>query len=250
MRISANIIVRNEEKKILRCLLSFKSIAEEIILVHDGVCKDNTIRIAKEFGAKTFVKGYVGEAEPHRKFAINKSSNDWILQIDADEYLTPNLVKRIHKLISDKYISGYYFKWNISFPGEKKKYDYKLALYRKSQISEFFGIPHESVKLFGKVIVLKNVELGHDRSGVTREQFIHKSVVWPMLEGKYTARYKYKKIPIFLLPFGYVAYPFYRLFFQLLNGKITNLKQAFENSFYAWRFWHSFCLIRFKEKFF
>ncbi len=246
--VSAVVVVRNEEVKISKCLGSLKGIVNEIILVHDGPCSDNTIDIAKKYGARMFVRDYVGEAEPHRVFSLKQASNNWILQIDADEFLTDSLRQRLPELISGACIVGYRFKWNIAFLEEKNSYDFKLALYRKDAIISFLGIPHETVKLQGKVVTLSDVELGHDRGSINDAGMQHKLNVWPKVHGEYMARYKYNWFPVLLLPFGYVLYPFYNIVLHLLCGRIKSFKQGKNVVVYNIRFWHVFAKTRLKVR--
>ena len=87
-KISACLVVHNEEKVIRRCLDSIKNVVDEIIVVHDGPCTDKTMEIAREYGAKIYEQPFNGEAEKHRPFSYRMTSGAWILQIDADEYLS------------------------------------------------------------------------------------------------------------------------------------------------------------------
>ena len=245
--ITATIVARNEGGKISKCLASLKGVVDEIIFVHDGPCTDATLEIAKKYCARIFVMEYVGEAEPHRRFCWVQASNNWILQIDADEFLTNSLRDQLSALINVAGVVGYRFKWNIAFAGEKPNYDTKLALYRKDAIVEFLGIPHETVKLNGKIITLKNIELRHDRGSISDSRMKHKLAVWPQVHGSYTARYKYGWVPTILLPAGYLFYPLYSVAIHLLRGRIRNMQQAKNVILYAFRFWHAFTSARIKK---
>jgi glycosyltransferase involved in cell wall biosynthesis len=136
--IAANVIAYNEEKNIKRCLDSVKGVVDEIILVHDGPCKDSTVTQAKKYTKKIFVRPRVGEAEPHRAFAMEKSSAQWILILDADEYLSPALRKEIRKLVQDPSVDGYAFYWSFYDKGKQitsgpLSKSYRLSLFRKSK---------------------------------------------------------------------------------------------------------------------
>src|SRR3989339_1606015 len=97
--LSVVLAVRNEEENIARCLNSVKDIADEIVVV-DEHSTDKTRKIAEELGAK------VVEEEHHDIFHITKqkaldlATGDWILQLDADEVVTPELANEIKRIIS------------------------------------------------------------------------------------------------------------------------------------------------------
>ena len=98
-KISAALIVKNEEVMLGQCLESIKEV-DEIVVVDTG-SKDNTINIAMNFGAKVFedYKWNDNFAEA-RNHANSKCTGDWILIIDADEILEPGGVEKIRKEIA------------------------------------------------------------------------------------------------------------------------------------------------------
>src|SRR4030042_2907895 len=94
-KISATIITWNEEKNIKRCLDSVKWVDEVIVV---DMSEDKTKEIAKKMGAKVFNHKYTFYVEPARNFALSKATGDWILIVDADEEITPELAKIIKNL--------------------------------------------------------------------------------------------------------------------------------------------------------
>ena len=89
-KISAVINTYNEEKRLSRCLASLKGFVSEIIVV-DMMSTDNTIEIARKFGAKVFKHKKISFVEPARNFAIEKAKHERIMVIDADEELPETL---------------------------------------------------------------------------------------------------------------------------------------------------------------
>ncbi len=87
-------IVRDEEKMLLRCLKSVQSIADELIVVDTG-SKDNTISIAKNFGAKVFHFKWNDDFAAARNESLKHATGDWILQIDADEELLSSSIPHL-----------------------------------------------------------------------------------------------------------------------------------------------------------
>ena len=106
----------NEEANIQDCLESVKDIASEIVII-DGSSSDKTVEIAREFGAEVTVTDNPKIFHINKQKALDKSSNDWILQLDADERVGPKLVAEIKKIIemSDEELKAY----QESLPGRK-----------------------------------------------------------------------------------------------------------------------------------
>lgn len=95
-RISAVLVVRNEENNLLRCL-NCLSWVDEIVIV-DMESTDGTVTIAKKFTDKIYSHPQVGFADPARNFAIEKATCPWILMIDADEEIPSSLAYKLKEL--------------------------------------------------------------------------------------------------------------------------------------------------------
>jgi glycosyltransferase involved in cell wall biosynthesis len=152
IKISACLVVSNEEKLIGRCLESLKGVVDEIIIIHDGPCVDKTLAIAGNYGAKIFTVPEIGEAEIHRPLSYRQASGDWILQIDADEFLSPELHDNLRKLAELEDVSGYEFLWPY-WNGTRKiteKWPHKRCFFRRDRLS-FLGLPHFTPLVSGKV---------------------------------------------------------------------------------------------------
>ncbi len=92
-KISACIISFNEEKKIEDCLKSLVDVADEIIVI-DSNSSDRTVEIAKQYTDKVITQDFLGYIE-QKNFAIQHTSHDWILSLDCDERLSPELQKSL-----------------------------------------------------------------------------------------------------------------------------------------------------------
>jgi glycosyltransferase involved in cell wall biosynthesis len=88
-------IVKNEDKKLKRCIDSVKDLVNEIIIVDTG-STDNTKNIAVNNGAKVFDYEWRNDFASTRNFSLRQSNSDWNLVLDADEYILSN-----HQLIRD-----------------------------------------------------------------------------------------------------------------------------------------------------
>ena len=99
--LSVVLATRNEEVNIERCLESVKSIADEIVVV-DEYSTDKTREIAERLGAKVFLEPHHDIFHITKQRALDKSTGDWILQLDADEVVTPELAEQIEFVIENK----------------------------------------------------------------------------------------------------------------------------------------------------
>jgi len=163
--ITVSLVAYNEEARIKRYLDNIKSVVDEIVIVNDGPCTDNTLKIAKKYTKKIFVLPRIGEGEPHRPFAMQQASSEWILSLDADEYLSPELKKNIKKLVKDKSVDGYEFYWSFKDKGRQitsgpLSKSYRLVLFRKAKATPPRK-PHEWYRVKGKVKRL-DLTLEHD----------------------------------------------------------------------------------------
>ncbi|MCL6500885.1 MAG: glycosyltransferase family 2 protein [Candidatus Pacearchaeota archaeon] len=197
-KISACIVTYNEEKVIKRCLDSIKNVADEIVLVHDGPCKDRTLEIAKRYTNKIFIRPHIGMMEAHLVFAYNKTKYDWILRIDADEFLSKEAQKNIKELVQARDTNGYALLWRL-WDGKKyitKSWPHKLCLFRKNKTS-YLGFPHATEKVEGKVLSV-NHELCHrpKYNNYSFKIFKPKWLRWAKVQATYTLK-DFKEIPKF-----------------------------------------------------
>src|SRR6185503_18916297 len=92
MKITATVIALNEEHNIAAALESL-SWADEIIVV-DAESQDETVRIARGFTDRIFVRPWPGYSQ-QKNFAAEQASHDWIFSLDADEQVTPELAAEV-----------------------------------------------------------------------------------------------------------------------------------------------------------
>ncbi len=137
MTLSVAIITLNEEKNLGRTLESVKEFADEIIIVDSG-STDKTEKIAKQYGAKFYYQKWLGFGAQRNK-AIEYSTSDWILNIDADEEISSKLKEKIIEIKDNSKSLGEVFEINfMSICFEKKiKYGgwsntYRIRLFKKN----------------------------------------------------------------------------------------------------------------------
>jgi glycosyltransferase involved in cell wall biosynthesis len=186
-KISACLVVCQEEKIIKRCLDSLCGVVDEIIVVHDGECTDGTLEIAKAYTDKIFVRPFSGFMEQHLAFAFDKARGDWMLRIDADEFLSQELRDNLRKLAGQEEYVGYEFIWPY-WDGTKRiteKWPYKRCFFRRDKLS-FLGVPHFTPIVAGK-IEKKDFVLEHRPSynNFSLLSFRKKWLPWAKIQAKY-----------------------------------------------------------------
>src|SRR4051794_29605631 len=150
--ISACVIVRNEEPVIDRCLASLDGVVDEIILVHDGPCEDRTLEIAERYDARIFVRPLLGNPEAQTVFAYEQARGEWLLNIDADEFLSDELRRAIPNLVRRPDIDAYEFLWRI-WDGERYTTTtgpFKSALFRR-RATRLLGMLQSVERVDGRV---------------------------------------------------------------------------------------------------
>lgn len=157
-KISVTIIALNEEKDIGECLESVKWADE--ILVSDSGSTDKTVEICGRYGAKVFNDAWRGFGA-QKNLLGDRAANRWILNVDADERVTPGLKEEILKAVEAGGKAGYYVPRKNFFGRKWIRHcgwypDYNLRLYRKDRGRFTERAVHESVKVDGAAGRLKN----------------------------------------------------------------------------------------------
>jgi glycosyltransferase involved in cell wall biosynthesis len=148
VQLSAVIITYNEENNIGRCLDSLLSVADEILVV-DSYSTDRTKQICLQRGVRFLENRFVGHIE-QKNYALNQAAYDYVLSLDADEALSPELTQAIlqvkHTWVYDGYsmnrLSSYCGKW-IRHCGWYP--DRKLRLWNRTKGKWGGSNPHDRV---------------------------------------------------------------------------------------------------------
>ncbi len=98
-KLSLCIIVKNEEKNLPRCLNSVKNLVDEIILLDTG-SSDNTIKIAQEYKANIHHFQWNDNFSDARNESLKYATGEWILVLDADEELNPNIIQSLQETLN------------------------------------------------------------------------------------------------------------------------------------------------------
>ena len=169
--LSAVVITRNEEANIGRCLQSLQ-IADEIIVIDSG-STDRTVEIAESMGARVFSIQWTGYG-PAKKEGVSKASGKWIISLDADEELSPELAREISgTVLLEMEHNGYYTRRKTNFLGRWIYHcgwypDYVLRLFKKADGDFNDSVVHERVVLNGRTGFLKGEILHYSYKNVER----------------------------------------------------------------------------------
>ncbi|BAZ00062.1 glycosyl transferase family protein [Tolypothrix tenuis PCC 7101] len=176
--VSVLIPAKNEQANLPACLTSLQ-IADEVFLV-DSQSTDNSVAIAESFGAHIVQFKFNGSWPKKKNWSLDNLPfrNEWVLIVDCDERITPELWEEIAQVIQDDEYAGYYLNRRVFFLGKWIRHggkypDWNLRLFKhqKGRYENLHteDIPntgdnevHEHVVLDGKVGYLKNDMLHED----------------------------------------------------------------------------------------
>ena len=187
--LSVCLITKNEERNLRSCLDSLKGLADEIIVLDSG-STDKTIEIASLFGARVFFHPFDNFASQKTR-AIEKASFSWVMVIDADEKVSPELSAKILDVLNSPErlsgINGIYLNRLNFFLGKAIHHsgwspDWLLRIIRKESGGFDGRLVHESLVVSGNTIKLDGF-LFHD-THPTIESFIRKNLVYARLWAK------------------------------------------------------------------
>ncbi len=94
------ILTKNEEQNIREAIENAMACADEVVII-DSDSTDNTVAIAKEAGAKVVNRAWDNDFAAQRNFALNSTWAEWVLYLDADERLNPELIADIKRVVEE-----------------------------------------------------------------------------------------------------------------------------------------------------
>lgn len=254
MEITAIILTHNEQIHIERCVRSVIPVTSKIFIV-DSFSTDRTVEIARSLGVEVIQRKWKNYADQFQ-WAIEKcgaQSSDWLMRMDADEYLELETQNELHELlaqISDE-IDGIYIKRKVLFEGQWIRYGgfYPQILLRvwragKGRIEQRWMDEHIILSSGAKTATLKGHLVDDNLKGITfwinkHNKYASREMV-DLLNNKYPlfekdesirqmddpqAKWKrivkekiYSKLPVGLRAFLYFIYRYF-LLFGFLDGK-------------------------------
>ena len=259
--VSVIVAVRNEEENLARCLESLADVGE--VYVVDSFSTDTTPEIARSFGAKVVQFRYEGGWPKKRQWALDTLplNYEWVLLLDADESLTPELVAEIKNAVQNPAIDGYYIGLDMHFLGRRLRHCgatfYKLSLFRRGEgrfecrtadqdTSMCDMEVHEHVIVDGPTARLHNRLLHRNVASISRYIRKHdeysnwEARIWseperntelaPSLFGSQAQRRRWLKQKFFRIPGSSVLLFLYRYLFRLgfLDGRPGLIYCAFQ----------------------
>ena len=142
------VITKNASQSLGMCLQSAQWIPNKVVV--DSGSTDNTVAIAKQAGAKVIHQDWLGFG-PQKQFAVMQAPTDWVLCLDADEFLSPELSKSLQALFEQsELLDAYKFPRSNKFLGRFLKHgegypDWSLRLFNKKKARWSDDFVHEKV---------------------------------------------------------------------------------------------------------
>lgn len=157
--LTVTVITKNEEDRLPICLDSVAALADEIIVLDSG-SDDQTVEVARRYTDQVFVTDWPGYGKQKQR-ALEKATCDWVLAIDADEALTPELQQEITRMLeSDVDEVAFYLPWAVTILGKRLDHGRSarapLRLFKREGSSFSDAQVHETVLLPpGKTATMK-----------------------------------------------------------------------------------------------
>lgn len=161
--LSVIIITKNEQQNIVDCLKSVQ-FADEIIVL-DSQSTDQTVELAKQYTDLVEVTDWPGDG-PQKNRALKKACKDWILCLDADERVSPELAKQIQQVIKTNDFAGYHIPYTSTYCSKPIRFgDWRneshLRLFQRKLGTFSDDVVHCHAKISGKTSKLNYPIIHH-----------------------------------------------------------------------------------------
>ena len=156
-RLSILLLTKNEAARLPGCLQNIRW-ADEIVVV-DGQSTDQTVPIAQTYGAKVLERPFSGSFAQERNAGLDVATGEWMLQMDADETVSPTLRASIEQLLlTGSTHAAFKIRRRNYFLGHEMRYGgwyhYNLALFRRAR-ARYDGLVHERLQVQGTIGILE-----------------------------------------------------------------------------------------------
>ena len=170
MAISGLVITYNEEKMIGKCIDALFKVCGEVIIV-DSMSTDATVEIAKSKGAIVVSQSFLGDG-PQRTHGLPYCKNDWILNLDADEFLD---VDAEDFILKEKYLIDNF-----------DAFSFRVRNFLSDKLIDFAGwYPDHKVRFFNKKTAAPSESIVHQKIIATNEKRVAVHILhygWDSLE--------------------------------------------------------------------
>lgn len=201
VQLGALVLTYNEAENINDCLASLDWVDELVVV--DSYSDDGTKELAEQFTTHVYQREFDDFAS-QRNFALDKLTTEWVLVVDADERITPELQTEITDILENPQAEGYRIPRKNYFLGRWIKYcgwypDYTLRLFKRAN-NRYSGLVHEGLDLKGEVEELANPLLHYTYRDL--EHYLAKINHYTTLDAakKYQAGQQKSLLYIFLRP--------------------------------------------------
>ncbi len=182
--LSVAVVTLNEETNLLRCLESVRGLAVEIVVVDSG-SQDGTERVARSFDAKFLFQPWQGHVA-QKNIALANCTQPWVLSLDADEAVSPELAATLHRLFSasEPAADGYEINRRTFYLGEWVNHawnpEWRLRLARKA-VAQWHGHdPHDRLEVSSGTTARLRGDLLH-YSYVDLQDHFHRTIRYARL---------------------------------------------------------------------
>jgi len=222
---------RNSAHRLRELLEHVKDIVDEIIVV-DGYSTDETVDIARSYGAKVYQRKPWGYPDPDRMFALKQASHDWVLYLDDDERLSSRLKRDLKSLIeyaeSNRICAFSTVRVNITPRGKPLLGpfypDRQIRIFKKEK-AIYRGIIHEMPQIQGKILTLpEEYYIMHLWSESRHKKITQYARIQALQYFELSHHSKIRRALWYLLPISSIPYYFYLLYASSFRGKIFNLE--------------------------
>ena len=215
---SCCIITKNEADRIGNCLRAVAGLTDDIVVVDSG-STDDTVTIARDLGARVIHHDWPGYG-PQKRYSEDCAQHDWILHLDADEVITPELKEEIARLMAEgPALKAYRFKIRNVYPGQDRPrlwadlhnyvrlYDRRVVRFSESPVHDSVDTHGEAVgQLKGSAIYFSARSYAHVRQKLDAYTSLQASVL------RKPAWWLWLRVP-FEYPAVFVRYYFQRRHF-------------------------------------
>jgi glycosyltransferase involved in cell wall biosynthesis len=162
--VTCTIIAKNEIDRIERAIRSVAGLVDEVLVIDSG-STDGTQALAESLGARVIHNDWVGYG-PQKRFAEDQARNDWILNLDADEWLSDELREELRALFAQERLAASTYKMRVTivYPHREtpapfadsticlRLYDRRITRFAASLVHDNVPEQPDTVMLKGRVL--------------------------------------------------------------------------------------------------